>query len=517
MPPSGEGADEAPAGDWAEDDAWLEDEWSGDDEESPSGSTSWSAVAPPPSGRALISGVEAGVAAGLWPSTSRDRLAAEGVGPRRGDRASAPEGGGADPPSADAGDLDGRASVVPLPDWTDPPTREVPRVLLDPSATATQISGPVWREVEADFAQDSVAFAELVAEAPKVAEHGTEPRDDEDDFDFGDAGGAQGGPRSAGLSESPPEGTEVEVLLPQVDAADAVSTELLEAGPAPTGLESFPRPNRRGAHVRHRQGPLAWTSQLASRPSPDRPGSGPDAGSPPEVPRRRRSPVLATATGIVFGAVTAGCFVAGPPLVLALACVVITVALAECYQGLRKAHYRPAALVGLGAAPGLMVAAYLKGNEAVPLIAALFLLLVFVWYLAGVTRQRPVANMAATVLGWVWIGGLGSFAALLLDPTAFPHRHGLAYLLGAIEATVGYDVGGYFFGSWLGKHKMASVISPNKTWEGLAGGCLTAFMVAIGITSHMSPWDLPRAALLGAVVAVFAPLGDLCESLVKRD
>ncbi|MGH9297006.1 MAG: phosphatidate cytidylyltransferase, partial [Acidimicrobiales bacterium] len=92
-----------------------------------------------------------------------------------------------------------------------------------------------------------------------------------------------------------------------------------------------------------------------------------------------------------------------------------------------------------------------------------------------------------------------------------------AYLLGAVEATVAYDVGGYLFGSLLGRHKLAPAISPNKTWEGLLGGSLAAFVVAIAITSQMHPWNFDRAAALGILVALIAPVGDLAESMIKRD
>ncbi len=80
-----------------------------------------------------------------------------------------------------------------------------------------------------------------------------------------------------------------------------------------------------------------------------------------------------------------------------------------------------------------------------------------------------------------------------------------------------YDVGGYLFGSWLGKRPMIPRISPKKTWEGLVGGCLAAFVVSVVVVSQMSPWSYGRGAILGVVVVVLAPLGDLAESMVKRD
>jgi len=226
---------------------------------------------------------------------------------------------------------------------------------------------------------------------------------------------------------------------------------------------------------------------------------------------------VATITGLVIGLLALLGFLLGPPATLTLVCLVLFVAMAECYQALRRAHYHPAALLGLIAAPGAAIAGYLKGPVALIFVAALMVGVTFLWFLLGVTRRNPVANIAATVMGWAWVGLLGGFAGLLISPYEFGHRTGVAYLLGALEATVAYDVGGYAIGSWLGRHKLAPAVSPNKTWEGLIGGCAAAVIVALGITSQMHPWTLQRAAGLALIVAVLAPLGDLAESLVKRD
>ncbi len=112
---------------------------------------------------------------------------------------------------------------------------------------------------------------------------------------------------------------------------------------------------------------------------------------------------------------------------------------------------------------------------------------------------------------------MGSYAALLLAPSEFPDRHGIAFFLGAIIATIGADIGALAIGSWLGRHQLAPTVSPNKTWEGLIGGAVVAVALSAAITGQVHPWTVPKAALLGLVVAVVAPLGDLCESLVKRD
>ena len=82
------------------------------------------------------------------------------------------------------------------------------------------------------------------------------------------------------------------------------------------------------------------------------------------------------------------------------------------------------------------------------------------------------------------------------------------------------DVGAWFFGTQMGSRPLMPDISPNKTVEGVLGGGVAAVMVTaiiLGAVPGMEPWNLRNAALLGAVVWVVGTLGDLCESMVKRD
>jgi phosphatidate cytidylyltransferase len=90
-------------------------------------------------------------------------------------------------------------------------------------------------------------------------------------------------------------------------------------------------------------------------------------------------------------------------------------------------------------------------------------------------------------------------------------------MLGAMIAAVGYDIGGYAVGSRFGRHNLAPAVSPNKSWEGLIGGCVVAIGASAGITSLIHPWHLSTAVALGCIVAVVAPFGDLVESMIKRD
>ncbi|HVM02677.1 MAG TPA: phosphatidate cytidylyltransferase, partial [Acidimicrobiales bacterium] len=238
--------------------------------------------------------------------------------------------------------------------------------------------------------------------------------------------------------------------------------------------------------------------------------------APPQQPGRRdlrRAVVIGTALAAVALAV----FKAGPEPALVLVTGVVTLAAAEAYDVLRRAGYRPATLLGLIATVSLMFATYSDGVTAIPLVMALTAVFSFLWYLFGVVRARPTVNVAVTLFVFMWVGLLGSFAALLL---AIPDREGIAFLLGAVVATVAHDIGGLFFGSQMGSRPLAPEISPNKTMEGLIGGMLSAVFASVlfvGVLPGVHPWTAGTALALGIMVAVVAPLGDLCESMLKRD
>src|SRR5262249_46702840 len=137
------------------------------------------------------------------------------------------------------------------------------------------------------------------------------------------------------------------------------------------------------------------------------------------------------------------------------------------------------------------------------------------WYLAGAGGDdSPVLGVASTMLVVGYVVVLGSFAALMLGAPS-----GVGLLWGAVLTAVAYDVGAFFVGRSLGTRPMSNT-SPNKTFEGLAGGWIAAVLAAVVIMGHISPWSdigIGQKAMFGLVAAVAATLGDLCESLLKRD
>ena len=141
------------------------------------------------------------------------------------------------------------------------------------------------------------------------------------------------------------------------------------------------------------------------------------------------------------------------------------------------------------------------------------------WYLTGVGVEGPMRGLAVTVFAVAYIGGLGAHAALMLKiPT-----HGTGLLTAAIVLTVAHDVSAMAIGRAAGRTPLSRA-SPNKTLEGLLGGVVVTVAVGVvmglvGMPSPVAdgPGSFWTAVLLSVVVAVVAPIGDLAESMLKRD
>ena len=128
-------------------------------------------------------------------------------------------------------------------------------------------------------------------------------------------------------------------------------------------------------------------------------------------------------------------------------------------------------------------------------------------------RAAATAAISSTVMGAVWIGcGLG-FLLLIRELPA----HGLLALYTVLIAVWAGDTLAYFGGRVLGRHKMAPQTSPGKTWEGFVFGTAATVFVAFVAMYKQHFLSIPQSIVLGVVLAVAGPLGDLFESLLKRD
>ena len=129
------------------------------------------------------------------------------------------------------------------------------------------------------------------------------------------------------------------------------------------------------------------------------------------------------------------------------------------------------------------------------------------------TRQSLTVAVATTVAGTAWIAFGLAFVLLLRD---IP-EHGRLAVFTVLLAVFAADTMAYFTGQLIGRHKMTPVLSPGKTWEGLVASTITAILVAFFALYHQDFLTIGESLVLGAVIAVAAPVGDLFESAVKRD
>jgi phosphatidate cytidylyltransferase len=129
------------------------------------------------------------------------------------------------------------------------------------------------------------------------------------------------------------------------------------------------------------------------------------------------------------------------------------------------------------------------------------------------TKQSLTVAVATTLLGTAWVG-LGLAYVLLLRDLP---EHGRLAVFTVLLAVFAADTLAYFVGRLVGRHKLAPVLSPGKTWEGLLASTVAAVLVAFFALYHQSFLTIGESLVLGAVIAVVAPVGDLFESGVKRD
>lgn len=179
----------------------------------------------------------------------------------------------------------------------------------------------------------------------------------------------------------------------------------------------------------------------------------------------------------------------------------------------RAGRLRPFAVVGGVAALGLCLLAVPTGPWRELALAVAFGAL----WLAAIARpdySGILADLAYSTAGVVWLGWLGGYAIFLRD---LPGEYrGLAWFLSAVAIVVAADTGAYVTGRAVGRHPMAPRVSPKKTAEGLAGGLLLAALAGYGagqLGLHLLWWQGIVVGLAGGLASV---LGDLAESLLKR-
>jgi phosphatidate cytidylyltransferase len=190
----------------------------------------------------------------------------------------------------------------------------------------------------------------------------------------------------------------------------------------------------------------------------------------------------------------------------------------------RAVKHEPNELVTVGGVLVLVTARFFFADFAIPVFVALILLAMTVHLFAFERgRDQSALDFGVTVAGIVYLGWIGAY---LLDlRTLVNGQMGVWWLMLVLPLVWAADTGGYSIGAAYGKHKMAPRLSPRKSWEGYFAGIFTSVLVGAFFAyafSSMGPQPLAgfinpmQGALLGFVIGALAPLGDLGESMFKR-
>jgi phosphatidate cytidylyltransferase len=169
----------------------------------------------------------------------------------------------------------------------------------------------------------------------------------------------------------------------------------------------------------------------------------------------------------------------------------------------------------------MVAVAYFWGAPSLVTATAVTALVTMLWLLRrGV--DGFVANASAAVFTLVYVPFLGSFVALMLAEGAgwrstMHFDDGIKGILTFILVTIASDIGGYQTGVVFGKHQMAPVISPKKSWEGFAGSVVFCVLAGVALVVWLLDGHWWVGVLLGLIAVVMATLGDLVESVIKRD
>ena len=230
-------------------------------------------------------------------------------------------------------------------------------------------------------------------------------------------------------------------------------------------------------------------------------------------------------TGVIRGFMALFAIMAGGLWIVGLVLIIVTLASKEYVKILEHKGFRPSSRIIILSSFIFAALAYFNRFDMVALAFTVCSIMAFMSVLFK-GKQPYIANVATTILGFVYCGWFPLHLLFLRDLGSHPLYEGLiktnvttegaGYALLLFFAVILTDSMCYYAGCYFGKHKLSKVISPNKTIEGSIGGTLSCMIFCFIFGQVlMIPWY--HCIILGLLIAAFAQIGDLCESMIKRD
>lgn len=227
-------------------------------------------------------------------------------------------------------------------------------------------------------------------------------------------------------------------------------------------------------------------------------------------------------TGTIISLISLTAIVMGSSALFALLLVIVILCSKEFVKILRHKGFHPSFSIISFSAVVFATLTFFHRFDLVPSVLTLTIMASFLIVLFR-GRQPYIVNVATTALGALYCGWLPCHLLLIrqigqtrISAFQFSHSEGLCLLLFTFVAVAITDIGAYYFGVKFGKHKLAEVVSPKKTVEGAIGGAICAIAVS-ALAVFYTHLSFCQALVGGLIITLSAQLGDLSESLIKRD
>ncbi|MCI9887235.1 phosphatidate cytidylyltransferase [Micrococcales bacterium 31B] len=230
------------------------------------------------------------------------------------------------------------------------------------------------------------------------------------------------------------------------------------------------------------------------------------------TPRAGRNLFQAIGVGVLLGALVLCSLLIIPQIFMAVIILAVGAALWEVRSALMHRQVMVPLLPTSIGALAIVISAALNGPEGVLVALAGSVVALVAWRAVDGGGTKALRDILSGVLVLFWVPFMASFAVfMLLDP------NGAQRVLVFLLVPIANDTVGYIVGSRLGKHPMLPSVSPKKSWEGFVGSLLGG--TGIAVASTMLLLDAPYwvGLIMGPLVVLVATMGDLCESLIKRD
>ena len=259
--------------------------------------------------------------------------------------------------------------------------------------------------------------------------------------------------------------------------------------------------------------PMSSPDGPSENGKPEVNGSRPQQAEPvKKASRAGRNLPAAIAVGLVLGAAILVSLLTVRYLFIGIIGIAIAIGTIELSQALRRAADIKLALIPLLVGGQAMIwLTWPFGRDGALIAFAITVLSCLLWRLPGGAKGY-LRDISASVFACAYLPLFGAFAAMLVPPSDGVGRV-LAFMVGVVAS----DTGGYAAGVLRGKHPMAPSISPKKTWEGFTGSLIAGVVAGALTLRFLLDGHAWQGVIFGAAIVLTATLGDLVESLIKRD